>query len=75
MLMPTADLEETFAYLVSEIKARHPKLAYLSLVEPRATGNIDRDAQEGESLDFLAKLWAPLPLLTAGGHKVSANNS
>lgn len=34
----------TFTYLVTELAARHPNLAYLHLVEPRISG--DEDARE-----------------------------
>lgn len=67
--MDAANTAETFSYMTSELKARHPQLAYLHLVEPRADGVKDVTPGHGESLDALAKLWAPKPLLVAGGHK------
>lgn len=38
----------TFSYLVSEIAKRYPDLAYIHVVEPRVTGNYDREPQAGE---------------------------
>ncbi|KAJ7642833.1 putative NADPH2 dehydrogenase chain OYE2 [Mycena rosella] len=60
----------TFSYLVSELAARHPTLAYLHLIEPRISG--DEPRAEGtvgahESNDALRALWAPRPLIRAGG--------
>ena len=46
MRMP--DPIPTFTYLVSEIKKRHPDLAYIHVTEPRINGDQDRQAQEGE---------------------------
>lgn len=42
--MRMADPKPTFAYLVAEIAKRHPALAYIHLLEPRADG--DRDMRE-----------------------------
>jgi NADPH2 dehydrogenase len=63
------DIHETFGYLATELKARFPEMAYLHLVEPRASGLEDAEVKEGESLDFLASIWGPKPLLIAGGLK------
>ncbi|EJF60200.1 NADH:flavin oxidoreductase/NADH oxidase [Dichomitus squalens] len=56
----------TFTYLVSELVRRHPNLAYLHVVEPGLAGASDIDAREGESNDFLRKIWAPRPYIAAG---------
>ncbi|KAJ7080961.1 hypothetical protein B0H15DRAFT_475017 [Mycena belliarum] len=60
----------TFSYAISQLAARHPGLAYIHLVEPRIYGNVTRE--EGtvgahESNDELRALWAPRPLVRAGG--------
>ncbi|KAF7798996.1 hypothetical protein EIP86_010226 [Pleurotus ostreatoroseus] len=57
----------TFTYLVNKISEKHPNLAYLHLVEPRAEGNTDRVVRPGESNDFLRDIWAPRPFISAGG--------
>jgi hypothetical protein len=72
MKMAQPDIESTFGHFTREIKTRHPDFAYLHLVESRAAGVEDKDAPETESLDFLAREWAPKPLLVAGGHKLDA---
>lgn len=42
------DPRPTFAYLVTQLAARHPALAYLHLIEPRVAGADDREALEDE---------------------------
>ncbi|PBK85284.1 FMN-linked oxidoreductase [Armillaria gallica] len=60
----------TFSYLVTKIGQRHPDLAYLHVVEPRVSGTITRDdVGAHESNDFIRELWAPRPLISAGGYK------
>lgn len=61
----------TFSYLLSEFAAKHSKLAYISLVSPRASGDQEREPSESESNDFALKIWSPRPLLTAGGWSTS----
>ena len=57
-----------FSYFVSTMKARHPNMAYLHLVEPQISGNTDRVAAAHESNDFLRAIWGPAPLIVGGGH-------
>ncbi|KAJ7493889.1 hypothetical protein FB451DRAFT_1122392 [Mycena latifolia] len=60
----------TFSYVVSTLAARHPALAYLHLIEPRASGDDTRPENSvgaHESNDKLRALWAPRPLIRAGG--------
>lgn len=66
MLM--ADPRPTFGYLVSELAKRHPDLAYIHVVEPRAHGDLDRDVQPGESNVFLRDIWKPRPYIAAGNY-------
>ncbi|KAH9945535.1 hypothetical protein B0H21DRAFT_433075 [Amylocystis lapponica] len=66
--MRMADPEPTFAHLVAQLVARHPNLAYIHAVEPRAEGPGDRAVRAGESNDFLRALWAPRPFISAGGY-------
>jgi hypothetical protein len=44
-----------FTHFVSVLKKRHPKLAYLHVIEPRVSGIEDRTADIHESNDFLPK--------------------
>lgn len=53
MRMSDPDIIETFTYLVTELKKRHPNMAYLHAGEPRVGGGNDLVAAEGDSLEFL----------------------
>lgn len=53
MRMADPDIIETFTYLVTELKNRHPNMAYLHAGEPRVGGGNDLVAAEGDSLEFL----------------------
>lgn len=72
MKMPQQDIEETFSYLVSTIKKRHPDFAYLHAVDARMSGGEAVVPGPEESLDFVAELWQPKPFLVAGGHTADA---
>ena len=41
--MGMSDPIPTFTYLISEIKTRHPNLAYMHVIEPRVEADVDRD--------------------------------
>ncbi|KAH9945554.1 NADH:flavin oxidoreductase/NADH oxidase [Amylocystis lapponica] len=58
----------TFSYFASQLVARHPDMAYIHAVEPRAQGGEDREVQAGESNEFLRAIWAPRPFISAGGY-------
>ncbi|OCH86991.1 NADH:flavin oxidoreductase/NADH oxidase [Obba rivulosa] len=58
----------TFSYLVKELLKRFPDLAYIHVVEPRASGDGDRDMHREESNDFIRNIWAPRPLISTGGY-------
>ncbi|EMD36593.1 hypothetical protein CERSUDRAFT_115632 [Gelatoporia subvermispora B] len=72
---PWADFQEVgmddpvpqFSYIVEQLRDRHPDLAYIHLIEPRAAGDGDRESQTGESNDFLREIWAPRAIISAGG--------
>ncbi|KAH9945547.1 NADH:flavin oxidoreductase/NADH oxidase [Amylocystis lapponica] len=66
--MRMADPEPTFSYLVERLVEKHSDLAYVHVIEPRVSGAADRNVLQGESNDFIRKLWAPRPLVSAGGH-------
>uniref|UniRef100_A0A8H7NIV4 NADH:flavin oxidoreductase/NADH oxidase N-terminal domain-containing protein n=1 Tax=Bionectria ochroleuca TaxID=29856 RepID=A0A8H7NIV4_BIOOC len=64
--MRMEDLIPQFTHTISEL--RKLKLAYLHLVEPRVSGNADKQAGSGESLDFAIKAWNKAgPIILAGG--------
>jgi NADPH2 dehydrogenase len=73
MKMSPADITETFTHLTKELKARN--LAYLHVVESRAASQASgkEEDNEEEKLDFVHDIWAPLPLLVAGGHTEDAD--
>ncbi|PBK85283.1 NADH:flavin oxidoreductase/NADH oxidase [Armillaria gallica] len=68
--MGMKDPVPTFSYLVTKIGERHTDLAYLHVIEPRVNGTWARDGVPGahESNDFIRELWAPRPLISAGGY-------
>jgi NADH:flavin oxidoreductase / NADH oxidase family len=56
---------DTYKYFIKTLAERHPKLAYLHVIESR-----DRDeapTQEMNTEEFLA-LWSPKPYISTGGH-------
>ena len=46
--MRMEDPKPQFTYIVENIKEKHPDLAYVHVVEPRVSGNMDREVKEGE---------------------------
>lgn len=54
MGMPTADIHATFPAFVKAIKAAHPSIAYVHVVEGRAMlGGEDHESKKEEDLEFL----------------------
>ncbi|GBE84579.1 Probable inactive dehydrogenase [Sparassis crispa] len=77
--MGMEDPVPTFTHLVQRLADAHPDLAYLHVVEPRRRPTDSRGAQNNslscverssppQSNDFLRSLWAPRPLISAGGY-------
>jgi NADPH2 dehydrogenase len=66
--MAKADTDETFTLFTKQVKQRYPDFAYLHLIEPRAAGDGDAEAKEGDSLRTLTDVWQPKVVLIAGGH-------
>ncbi|KAG6371573.1 hypothetical protein JVT61DRAFT_9282 [Boletus reticuloceps] len=66
----------TFAYLVTALRDKHPKLAYLHVIEPRVAGPSDTDTalNPDENNDFLREIWnggeggEERAFISAGGH-------
>ncbi|CAK5262902.1 unnamed protein product [Mycena citricolor] len=72
--MRMKDPKPTFSYLLEQIKARHPDLAFIHAVEPRSVGEdvLDDDTlSEDISNDFIREIWASESrrLISAGGYK------
>jgi NADPH2 dehydrogenase len=55
--MGMVDPRPTFAYLVTALRDKHPKLAYLHVTEPRVGGITDITAHPDEDNDFLREIW------------------
>ena len=55
--MKMLDPRPTFAYLAGALRDKHPKLAYLHVVEPRVTGDSDIDGNADEENGFLRDIW------------------
>ncbi|KAH9854306.1 NADH:flavin oxidoreductase/NADH oxidase [Lenzites betulinus] len=64
--LSVADQIPTFTHLVSRLAQDHPNLAYLSIVEPGLSAGEDKEIEEGETNDFIRKLWLPRTLISAG---------
>ncbi|EPQ51196.1 NADH flavin oxidoreductase/NADH oxidase [Gloeophyllum trabeum ATCC 11539] len=66
--MRMADPKPTFSHMVTTIRDLYPNFAYVHLTEPRILVAFEREPQPGESNDFIRDIWAPRPLITAGGY-------
>ena len=61
----------TFSYLTTWIKELYPDFVYIHVVEAHVDGFTDlspEDVKEFETNDFIRKIWAPKPLISAGGY-------
>jgi NADPH2 dehydrogenase len=66
--MGMKDAIPQFTDLIARL--RPLELAYLHLVEPRVSGNTDREESAHESLDFALHAWGGIaPVILAGGYK------
>jgi len=57
-----------YTHFITHLKAVHPDLAYLHVIEPEPAHSARQEDEEPESNDFIRKLWVPKPLITAGGY-------
>ena len=58
-----------FSHVVTRIRDLHPSFSYIPLVEPRVDGVSDRaEIPIGHSNDFIRNIWAPRPIISAGGY-------
>ncbi|KAN0090737.1 hypothetical protein V8E55_004303 [Tylopilus felleus] len=55
--MGMEDPRSTFAYLVTALRDKHPKLAYLHTTEPRVAGDVGITPHPEASNDFLREIW------------------
>ena len=72
------DPRPTFAYLTTVLRDKHPKLAYLHVVESRVAGIADQASDADENNDFLREIWnggeggEERVFITAGGYSRDA---
>jgi 2,4-dienoyl-CoA reductase-like NADH-dependent reductase (Old Yellow Enzyme family) len=66
MRMP--DPVPQYTHLVTALRAAHPNLAYLHVIEPRVAAGMDVEHSSTESNDFLRDIWKGKPLISAGGY-------
>ncbi|PIL25802.1 hypothetical protein GSI_11552 [Ganoderma sinense ZZ0214-1] len=66
--MRMADPVPTFTHLVSRLAKDHTNLAYLHVIEPGYSGNVNTEMKTGESNAFIREIWLPRPLVSAGGY-------
>ncbi|KAG7441249.1 FMN-linked oxidoreductase [Guyanagaster necrorhizus] len=69
--MRMEDPVPTFSHLVTSVKELYPDFAWIHVVEARVDGFTDRspeDIKDVETNDFIRKIWAPKPLISAGGY-------
>jgi len=57
-----------FTHFVSTLKERHPKLAYIHVVEAVTSEDDNASADADKSNDFLRAIWQPLPYISVGGY-------
>ncbi|KAJ3753671.1 hypothetical protein EV360DRAFT_53060 [Lentinula raphanica] len=67
--MRMQDPVPTYSYMVTTIKNRYPDFAYISVCEPRVDGSTTKETtvESTDSSDFIRAIWAPKPLIVAGG--------
>ncbi|KAF8987464.1 hypothetical protein BDQ17DRAFT_1548148 [Cyathus striatus] len=62
-----------FTHLIENLKANHPNLAYLHAIKPRYyASEAGPLAHPDPSNDFIRRIWAPKPLITAGGYTMES---
>jgi NADPH2 dehydrogenase len=70
--MRMTDPIPTFNYLVSELKKRHPNLAFLHVAEPGLNNLFSDHVDLTGSNDFVREIWSPRPLISCGGYNRSS---
>ncbi|KAF8146989.1 hypothetical protein K438DRAFT_1868421 [Mycena galopus ATCC 62051] len=57
-----------YTHFVTQLRNRHPELAYLDVVEPRIDGGVTVDVvKDGYYNDFIRDIWGDRRLIRAGG--------
>ncbi|KAK0215413.1 hypothetical protein IW262DRAFT_1449788 [Armillaria fumosa] len=69
--MRTEDPIPIFSYLTTRVKELYPDFAYIHVIVARVDGASDlypKDIKAFETNDFIRKIWALKPLISAGGY-------
>jgi NADPH2 dehydrogenase len=61
------DPKPTYAYVVSQLRAKHPDLSYIHVIEP-SDELVATTAGERPSNDFIREIWGNRKLISAGGY-------
>jgi len=64
--MKMSDPIPQYTHFITSLSVSHPNLAYLHVVEPQSRRGL-ADTTMNESNDFIRHIWAPRPLIVAGG--------
>ena len=56
----------TYSYLIQEVRARFPNLAYIHLIEPRTPGTLVGGTRV-KTNDYFRTIWGGRPYIAAGG--------
>ncbi|KAA1472713.1 NADH:flavin oxidoreductase/NADH oxidase [Dentipellis sp. KUC8613] len=68
--MRMEDPKPTFAYLATQLRDKYPDFGYIHMTEPRVSGALDAQPEEGDSNQFIRDIWPRNgTYLTAGGYK------
>ena len=66
--MGMVDAQAQFSHVITSLKARHPKLAFIHLLEPRFARGFDTElVSTNDKNDYIRDIWAPRPLISSGG--------
>ncbi|OBZ70774.1 putative inactive dehydrogenase EasA [Grifola frondosa] len=68
MRMADATIFSTYTHFITRLSELYPNLAYVHVIEPDAQGSAGRSPRKGESNEFIRKIWAPRPIISAGGY-------
>src|SRR5882757_7923296 len=65
--MKMSDPIPQYTHFITALRDSHPNLAYLHVIEPGLPRGSAVASTTNESNDFIRDIWAPRPLIVAGG--------
>lgn len=65
--MGMKDAQAQYSQFVTELKAQHPKLVFLHLIEPRVVDVLKGNKETDVTNDFVRAIWTPKLLISSGG--------